>query len=274
MKIDKPVTLIATDLDGTFLNGEKKVSDINREAIRKLKHKGILFGIASGRPIDTVRPMIHDWGIDEDVSFIVGMNGGVIYDVRRREKEEYHLISGDVAIDLLNFFGDMDVNFQIVVGPTRYTNYSTPETRAHAELFGEYEVKVDLYKFLKNRDINKFMMMFDPSYMPKIVERASQFSDPRVVGFATADNLFEYVDPRINKAFGMQKLAKHYGTDLEHIMAFGDAPNDKEMLEIVGTGVCMKNGSDESKAAADFITEITNEEGAVGRFIEEYIIND
>ena len=29
----EPVTLIATDLDGTFLNSKKQVSDLNREAV-------------------------------------------------------------------------------------------------------------------------------------------------------------------------------------------------------------------------------------------------
>ena len=47
----EPVTLIATDLDGTFLNSKKQVSDLNREAVSKLKNHGILFGIASGRPV-------------------------------------------------------------------------------------------------------------------------------------------------------------------------------------------------------------------------------
>lgn len=42
----EPVTLIATDLDGTFLNSKKQVSDLNREAVSKLKNHGILFGIA------------------------------------------------------------------------------------------------------------------------------------------------------------------------------------------------------------------------------------
>ena len=74
---NETITLVATDLDGTFLDSKKKVPAINREAISGLKDRGILFGIASGRPIETVRPMIHDWGIEQDVSFIVGMNGGV-----------------------------------------------------------------------------------------------------------------------------------------------------------------------------------------------------
>ena len=270
----KNITLVTTDLDGTFLNSQKQVSAINREAIKILKDKGILFGIASGRPIDTIRPMIADWGIEENVSFIVGMNGGVLYDLRRREKEEYHLINGDVVIKIMNFFKDLDVDFQILIGPTRYTNRSTEESKKHSELFGETEVVVDLFDFMKNRDVNKLILYFDPDYMSVVQERASHFFDERVVGFATAENLFEYVDPNVNKGFGMKKLARHYGVSLDTIMAFGDAPNDKEMLGSVGVGVCMKNGSDESKAVATYITDITNDEGAVGAFIEEYFKED
>ena len=59
----EPVTLVATDLDGTFLNSQKKVTDLNREAISKLKNHGILFGIASGRPVETVRAMLKEWKI-------------------------------------------------------------------------------------------------------------------------------------------------------------------------------------------------------------------
>ena len=59
----KPVTLVATDLDGTFLNSQKKVTDLNREAISKLKNHGILFGIASGRPVEIVRAMLKEWKI-------------------------------------------------------------------------------------------------------------------------------------------------------------------------------------------------------------------
>jgi Cof subfamily protein (haloacid dehalogenase superfamily) len=270
----KQITLVATDLDGTFLNSEKKVTDLNREAIHRLKEKGILFGIASGRPIDTIRPMIADWQIEKSVSFIVGMNGGVLYDARRREKEEYHLIPGAACLKVYHFFKDLDITFQITVGPTCYTNHSTEKSRARSRIFGEYEIEVDLEEFLKNRDVNKMILHFNADYMPVIKERAAKFRDHRVVGFATADDLFEYVDPAINKGFGIRKLAKHYGTDLSNIVVFGDAPNDREMIEIAGTGVCMKNGSEESKRVADYITPETNDDSAVGRFIMKHIMEN
>ncbi|MBB5182322.1 Cof-type HAD-IIB family hydrolase [Catenisphaera adipataccumulans] len=273
MKFDQ-VTLVATDLDGTFLDPDHQVTEINREAIRRLKEKGILFGIASGRPIDTVRPMIADWGIEKSVSFIVGMNGGVLYDVRRREKEEYYLIPGDACLKVYHFYKDLDVVFQVIIGPTCYTNVSTPESRAKQLEFGEYEIEVNMEEFLKNRDVNKMVLHFDPSYMPVIEKRAAAFRDNRVVGFATADDFYEYVDPAVNKGFGIRQLARHYGTDLKHIVVFGDAPNDREMIQIAGTGVCMQNGSVAAKRAADYITPETNADSAVGRFLMKQIIEN
>ena len=125
----KPITLIATDLDGTFLNSKKKVTSLNKEAVSKLKQYGILFGIASGHPVETVRAMLKEWQIEDSVSFIMGMNGGVLYDLRQRSKEEYHVLDGEVVLDIIHFFEDLDVDFWILEGATRYTNRTSIETQ-------------------------------------------------------------------------------------------------------------------------------------------------
>jgi hydroxymethylpyrimidine pyrophosphatase-like HAD family hydrolase len=44
-------------------------------------------------------------------------------------------------------------------------------------------------------------------------------------------------------------------------MAFGDAQNDKSMLEFAGYGVAMGNACEELKAIADEITLTNNEDG-------------
>ena len=252
------VTLVATDLDGTFLNSQKQVSDLNREAISALKHKGILFGIASGRPVETVHAMLNQWGIQDSVSFIMGMNGGVIYDIRRRTKEEQ----------------DMDVIFHVLVGDIRYTSKSTPETRAHAKLFGETEIEIDLETFLQDRTVNKLIIYSDPAYQPKVIERSKSFRRYDCIGFSTANNLFEYCDPVINKGYGIEKLCKHFGVNLENCVAFGDEANDIQMLEKVGMGVCMKNGCEAAKAVANVVSEYTNDESALGHFLKEHVLND
>lgn len=268
----KKVTLVATDLDGTLLTGNKKVTEKTRRALQELKNRGIIFGIASGRPVESTLILSKDWGLDEDVSFLIGMNGGTIYDIRKKEKEEFFLMKGETILEIIEHFKDMNVLFHILIGNHRYTNHSTPETRAHAQLFGEVETEVDLNEFLVGKKINKLIIyLLNPSEMDLIKERAGTFSSPEYVSFQTSPNLYEYVDPNINKGFGIKKVCEHFGVDIQDVVAFGDAANDKEMLEVVGTGVAMKNASDEIKAVADYVSDYTNEEDALGHFVEEYV---
>ena len=67
------------------------------------------------------------------------------------------------------------------VGDTRYTSKSTPETRAHAKLFGETEIEIDLESFLKDRTVNKLIIYCDPEYMPQVLERSKKFKTKKIV---------------------------------------------------------------------------------------------
>lgn len=270
--MNQTITLVATDLDGTLLNNEKKVTPATREAMKQLKNHGILFGIASGRPVESGQILVKDWGLESDISFLIGMNGGVIYDMRTKEKDQFHLMDGNLILEIMEHFKDMDVIFQVMVGNDRYVNRSTEATRAHAKLFGENEILVDLEQFVKNRKVNKLILYLDPKDMEAVKARAATFSNPNYTSFATADNLYEYVDPAINKGFGIEKICEHFGITPEHVVAFGDASNDREMLKYVGCGVAMKNASDDVKEIADIVSEYTNEEDALAHFVNDHIL--
>ena len=57
-------------------------------------------------------------------------------------------------------------------------------------------------------------------------------------------------------------------------MAFGDEQNDMEMLQKVGIGVCMKNGSKQVKDCSTVVSSYTNDESAIAHFIEENILKE
>jgi Cof subfamily protein (haloacid dehalogenase superfamily) len=270
----KPITLVATDLDGTLLNSRKNVTPRTKIAIKELKKHGILFGIASGRPVESGEILCQDWGLENDISFLIGMNGGVIYDLRTKEKDAFHLMDGKLVKEIIHHFDDMpDLIFQIMVGNDRYTSRSTPETQEHAKLFGENEIETDLDKFLEDRKVNKLIIYSDPARQPAVRERALEFEDnSRFVHCATANNLYEYMDPAINKGFGIEKIAEHYGVNIDNVLVFGDANNDIPMLEKAGTSVVMKNGTPEAKAAGTIVSDYTNDEDALAHFIIEEII--
>ncbi|WP_287940826.1 HAD family hydrolase [Faecalibaculum rodentium] len=273
MNIEQPlVTMIATDLDGTLLDSHKQVSAETRKVLRELKNRGILFGIASGRPVESGQILVHDWGLENDISFLIGMNGGALYDMRTKAKHKYYPLSGDKILEIMEHFKDMDVIFQCMLGNDRFVSKSTEKTRAHAKLFCEHEHEVDLQEFLPGREIDKLILFLDPELMPAVRQRAMTFSDPAYTSMQTADNLYEYMDPRINKGFGIEKACKHYGITPDHVVAFGDAENDEAMIETVGLGVAMANASDELKRIADVVLKETNDQDGLAHFVENVVL--
>ena len=273
MNIEQPlVTMIATDLDGTLLDSHKQVSEETRKVLRELKNRGILFGIASGRPVESGQILVHDWGLENDISFLIGMNGGALYDMRTKAKHKYYPLSGDKILEIMEHFKDMDVIFQCMLGNDRFVSKSTEKTRAHAKLFCEHEHEVDLQEFLPGREIDKLILFLDPELMPAVRQRATTFSDPAYTSMQTADNLYEYMDPRINKGFGIEKACKHYGITPDHVVAFGDAENDEAMIETVGLGVAMANASDELKKIANVVLKETNDQDGLAHFVENVVL--
>ena len=59
----------------------------------------------------------------------------------------------------------------------------------------------------------------------------------------------------------MAQMLARFGIDRSECMAFGDGPNDREMLQYAGVGVAMGNGAEALKAIADCITADVDEDG-------------
>jgi hypothetical protein len=65
----------------------------------------------------------------------------------------------------------------------------------------------------------------------------------------------------INKASGMRILGDYLHISKEDMIAFGDGPNDIDMLSYAGIGVAMGNAGTAAKAAADMVTDRIDEDG-------------
>ncbi len=85
--------------------------------------------------------------------------------------------------------------------------------------------------------------------MPAVIERAKTFKNERFkcASLQTTQHLFEFMDPRISKSFGLQKLMEMHGFTMENLCTFGDADNDYDMTLHAGVGVVMANGSEKNK---------------------------
>lgn len=126
-------------------------------------------------------------------------------------------------------------------------------------VMGDYELTDNLLQY---SDIQK-LLYHDSSWSVEMI--ASELKDFCDV---TASSLEQDVQgdgeitiKGINKSYGIKLYLDYYGISVEDAIAFGDGPNDLDMLEYVGCGVAMGNSRQEVKAAADYVTKDISEGG-------------
>ena len=79
---------------------------------------------------------------------------------------------------------------------------------------------------------------------------------------------FDVIQRGLSKASGVRALLERFGLNESQVMAFGDAGNDLEMIQLAGVGVAMGNASDDVKAAADLVCDPCREQGVL-KVLEE-----
>lgn len=268
------IKAIMCDMDGTLLTDTGIVSPVTLEAIRKVREQGILFGICTGRAIDNILFLLKELGISDYVDCIVGTGGGEIYDKATNTRESSFPLDGELIKEVVSHYEDMDLNFAI---PYKGAFYAPKDDR-HIRLLStkdhvEYIV-CDYNEFLQEPK-PKLILITDAENMPAVVERSKTFHNDQYksASLVTTSILYEYMDPRISKSYGLKQLMGLKGISLDELCTFGDADNDYDMTMTAGIGVVMANGSEKTKSVADYITDDNNHDG-IGNFINTYILKE
>lgn len=267
------IKAIMCDVDGTLLNSQGVVSPYTIEQIKKIKAQGMLFGLATGRDVHSVKKQLNRWGIDGLVDAIVGTGGAEIADFQLNVEKSSYPLEGKVIRQVIEHYQDLDVNFAI---PWQGELYS-PKDDEYIRKLSEadhipYHV-VDYHEFL-NEPRPKVMIVCDPARMGAVIARSHTFTVPKTksAGLITASILFEYMDPRVSKTEGLKEFMTLHGLTMDELCTFGDADNDYDMTVNAKIGVVMANGSEKTKSAADYITDDHDHDG-IGRFIAEHFLN-
>lgn len=266
------IKAIMCDVDGTILTDQNIVSPRTVEAIKKVREKGMLFGLATGRDVLNTKGFLKDWGIEGLVDIIIGTGGGEIYDIPLKVNKSSYPLAPELIHEIVQHYQDMDVNFAIPFEGDLYT----PKEDRHIKLLSDVDhvpYKVVDYKIFLDQPMPKIMIVCDPETMDQVVERSKTFHNDRYksASLITASVLFEYMDPRISKANGLREVMELHGLTMEELCTFGDADNDYDMTLHAGMGVVMANGSEKTKSVADYITDDYNHDG-IANFIEQHFL--
>ena len=267
--------LVICDIDSTLVMKHCPLSERSKKVIEKLQKNGILFGLASGRPIEDLRKMVESWDLDpEIVDVYIGMNGGSLWDRFHKEEQEYFLMKKEWLKETILAMKQFDGN-PILYEPGTIVSIRPDEmvqlsSQASKRRIDFYEDEARLWKY----ENGKIMFRVEEEIMPKVEAYFAKHPNEYYAGFKTQPTLFEFCDKRINKGHALSQFCEMNGFTLEEVIAFGDTSNDNEMLEVAGVGVCMLNGSEDTKSVADIITEKTCADDGWADYMENHFFKE
>ncbi len=76
----------------------------------------------------------------------------------------------------------------------------------------------------------------------------------------------ELINRRFDKGRGVLRICEALGADVKDTIGFGDSTNDREMIDVVGTSVCMANGSPELQAVSTMVCPSVEQDGLAWAF--------
>ncbi len=274
--MDYSKMLIIADIDGTLADKGQEMGPITRAAFQELHKRGAKLGIASGRPASkTLLDRAKCWELGFDLDVVIGMNGGQLLDQRTNKFEEFYKLKKEYIKEIIEMMEPLGLNPFVYKTGYMLSRWLDERMSASAMRNHEPAIPADNISDLWEEDNAKllFRLPDDLSKVDDIVTFAKAHPKPYYQSFLTGPMMLEFQDPRVNKGVAVEKYCEENGIDLKDVIAFGDATNDNEMLQIAGLGVCLKNGIPGTKAIADVITEYDCGDDGVGRYLNQYILN-
>ena len=272
------IRILALDLDGTLLDSEKRLSEVNRNALAVAAAKGVLVVPTTGRFFGMMPPAVRDLPF---VRYAITVNGAQVYDRETDSAIVREELPLDKALAVMRFLDGFDVIYDCYQdnwGRMTQSMQDKAEEYAQAPHYGKMirefrKPYPDLKEYLAGtgRDVQKIMLFArDPAVRDAIAAVLPTRFDGLAISTSTFNNL-EINAASAHKGRALERFAAHLGLSLENCMAFGDGLNDLSMVRMAGIGVAMANAMPEVLAAANYVT-LSNDEDGVSAALQRFCL--
>ena len=286
------IQLIVSDMDGTLLNDELAISDVNRDAIHAAKKAGIDFMIATGRGYAGALPALTEAGIRCPV---ISVNGGQIFD-------EDGQLDGNIGIDkqrtqkILEAASEQGLYADVVTSDGIYSiskmkrvdmmssvmqfknapmSYKTALVLTLARL-EEIQINYinDFEDILNDESVQILKVLVFSNFGQKELQPIrNQFEKDNQLNVTSSFfNNIEINHHQAQKGIALERFIKSRNIPMEKVMAIGDNFNDVSMLKKAGVSFAMGNAEPEVKEYAKYVTTLNTDHGvaaAIRRCIDE-----
>ncbi|KKK33364.1 phosphatase [Salinicoccus sediminis] len=247
----KEQSIIFFDIDGTLLDTDKNLPESAKKAVARLKEDGHIVAIATGRA-----PFMYENLRKElDIDTFVSCNG------------QYVVLEGEVIYQNPLHREDLVALTEEALGNDHPVVYLSEENMMSNVPEHEYinegiaSLKLGIMPghdpgYLHGRDLYQTLLFVPEGEEGQYIDKYDNFDFIRWHPVS-----MDVIPKGASKAEGIAKVIDELGLPAERQYAFGDGPNDLEMLSTVHHSFAMGNAKDEVKSKARHITKHVNDNG-------------
>jgi Cof subfamily protein (haloacid dehalogenase superfamily) len=261
------VSLVLSDVDGTLVTSDKRLTDASLHAIQRLATAGIKFTISSSRPPFGLRGLIERLALRLPFG---AFNGGALA-LPDMTMIERHLIPHDAARRALALLDAAKIDAWLFAGNEwllrnpvgAYVDHETLTLHSGPTVVSSYEPYM--------RTAAKIVgVSADLAGLATCETTARQALAPSVTVNRSQPYYLDLTPPGIDKGTVVEALSRRLGIPRDEIVTLGDMENDVPMFRKGGFSIAMGNAPPEVQSAASAVTGTNNADGfaqAVERFI-------
>ena len=271
------VKIVVFDLDGTLYDSHKHIDKDTVYKIIELEQKGIVVGIVTGRFYEELDEVIEKLKLREYNGFVASSNGLEIHDFLDGKIKCFTRLSKDEVKELVEEAKKHHM-ISYVWQNGRYSMFDISFMNGLKKLASAIPFDEHYIKALRETEFEKSISLKVPLYdkvcfagLPILKLKKSILKQHPEYRFYDVGRLgTELCKKDVGKLEAIQFICRKKNTSIDCVMAFGDNGNDVNLLASCGYGVAMRNGSAQAKKAAKYISDYTNNEHGVLRFINSF----
>lgn len=259
------IKLVCSDVDGTLVEeGKGGLNPEYYDEIRRLKEKGIMFAVVSGRSYAACKPLFEP--VINDVIFI-NDNGAVL--TYQGKTIKAHTLPNEVVKDMVR---DLRNNLQSVTYLSALTgSYGWAGNQAFCEILrNDFHLNVTELEHMADSLPEGAGVMSFGVYDPVDAEAAvgdefiNKWNQHELVqAVAGGQYWFNILQKNVDKGVALRELMEMYNLVPEEVIAIGDNMNDMGMLTCIPNSVAIGNAREEVKAVCKYMADTNANDGVL-----------
>jgi Cof subfamily protein (haloacid dehalogenase superfamily) len=264
---DEPIAAVLTDVDGTLITKEKVLTERAIDAVTRLRERGVVFCITSGRPPRGLRMFVDPLGL---TIAMAAFNGGVIVRPDLSVIDE-KVLPVDIPLPVIDSIRRHGLDAWVYT-PTEWYVTDLRGTRVDRETSTVQfpPVVVPSYDAVIHEVVKIVGTSADYEAVARCERSIQSEFGTRVSAARSQPYYLDVTHPDANKGAIVRRLARYLNVSPRRIATIGDQMNDTLMFRESGLSIAMGNASADVQRQATFVTTSFGEEGfanAVERFI-------